>query len=346
MSDATKYFILSALVTAVLSVPSWLPAFGIEPAWFGFWLIEIIQRALPLITLAVGMFLGWKAHARAHGREAEAVTAEDKSEPTPLSTAVHTVKAERAEEERELERKSLEIAEKADRFEKMPFDAQAVVCMVHDGGDLKMPSSWRSMTDDPSWFAQRWMTWRALPDGEDLWRLTEPTRELLEARPDLLEPARDYLEELAAERAEEDARKRAAERFERARRSPDYLISCIGTVAELRTLDWIVGEGGRYDEGDVPDYYDVATLDNLGLIDRYCPDVMTDDVVAVLDDEVQRSFEDMENVNLIYAKIAELQEMEDLDGRSGKKTAAGEPGESAVQPEPGPHFEKRGNGNL
>lgn len=54
MSEGWKLFIATTFVTAVLSIPSWLPIFGIEPEWFGSQVVRFAIAFVPFITAALG----------------------------------------------------------------------------------------------------------------------------------------------------------------------------------------------------------------------------------------------------------------------------------------------------
>lgn len=119
MSEARKYFILSILVTAVFSAPSWLPVFRIDPDWFHFWLVEVFQRFLPIIAIIVGLCLGWLAHERA---------------VNPRKTWLQRRREAAEAEQERIARIERENAERVRRFRvEDPNVKKLVAIMRHDG---------------------------------------------------------------------------------------------------------------------------------------------------------------------------------------------------------------------
>lgn len=88
-----KTFLASAVVAAILSIPSWLPVFGIEFEWFGYWLVVAIQRSLPLIGALGGFTIGWNARKRSD--RAMIANLENELEKRPAQEQIDEMLAEK-----------------------------------------------------------------------------------------------------------------------------------------------------------------------------------------------------------------------------------------------------------
>lgn len=69
-----RILLIGALISAVLSSPSWLPVFGIDYEWFGNGIVVMLQLMLPLIMLVAGFIAGWNSHRRKMAKDAKSIT--------------------------------------------------------------------------------------------------------------------------------------------------------------------------------------------------------------------------------------------------------------------------------
>lgn len=64
MKTEWKICIVGLVGAAVLSTPTWLPMFGINPEWFGSSIVRFATPLAPFLTFAIGVIAGWNAKKR------------------------------------------------------------------------------------------------------------------------------------------------------------------------------------------------------------------------------------------------------------------------------------------
>lgn len=288
MNEATKYFIASTLIAAFLAAPSWLPYLGIEPEWFGSWLVRAVQLFLPVITLAVGMFLGWRAHAKTGENERLAAEREDalrREREEREARAIEERKMRELEEEHERH-----LEERALSFMNFDYDAKVLACVIYDEGEMILPGNFDG--DNGHFAAQASsLTHReTLPNGYYRFTLKPWARELIDSRPELISGVRAHIE-----------RAKRAKDLDATRANPKLMMPYM-SVVELETLQKIVDGGGRFDGKDVTDAAMVETLEEFGMLQEYYDDI-TEPPIYELDRDVLAFFDSEENKDLIAAGI-------------------------------------------
>lgn len=68
-----RILLIGAVISAVLSSPSWLPVFGIDYEWFGNGIVVMLQLMLPLIMLVAGFIACWNSHRRKMAKDAKSI---------------------------------------------------------------------------------------------------------------------------------------------------------------------------------------------------------------------------------------------------------------------------------
>ena len=98
MSEAWKIGIATIAASAILSIPSWLPLFGVSPEWFGNAAVEAFSSFLPIMTVAIGFAAGYVAKsksARGHdGNDASDDDGENAALADNLTKEVERLKKE------------------------------------------------------------------------------------------------------------------------------------------------------------------------------------------------------------------------------------------------------------
>ena len=103
MSEAWKIGIVTVAASAVLSVPSWLPMFGVSPEWFGYAIVRAISSFSPIAMAVLGLVVGYFARGKSARAEIESAIREN-------DAAVARINAEK---ELEIDRRNREEREQA-----------------------------------------------------------------------------------------------------------------------------------------------------------------------------------------------------------------------------------------
>lgn len=137
MSTATRYFIYSSILAIFLSVPTWLPLFGIELEAFKSALVTTFQSLLPFILPSTGFATGWIAHKK---------TGENERLEADMRKREESERLDREEAENEARRKQARESHIVESFRHgNPLAKRYIIEMYKDGSAEMREEDFRTL---------------------------------------------------------------------------------------------------------------------------------------------------------------------------------------------------------